>query len=762
MRTVNPVGPTDSPLLALVGEAPGAEETKRGIPFVGYSGHLLDQLLAVVGLSRHECYITNVVNQQPPKNNFGIYYTDAKRTKPTMDLLQARARVKAELFSVKPQVIVLLGNEALKAVANVVGIKKYRGCMMDTTVMCHPVRVMPTYHPAHLLRMYGDRPIVELDLMKAVRQARRPYKPEMEFTVLPTFDQVMEFFRAKHSPVAFDIETFHPVTRSLGFAWSGSEAISIPLVLKGHHAWSSEQEGMILQSLNAYLGDPEIKKYLQNAPYDTTVIAKELGLHINGLDLDTMYAQHLLYPELPKGLDFLSSVYTDFPKYWGLDNQSTDDGNATYGCYDCCATYISAIKIQKELEERKLMLFYKARVHPTIFALTRMQNRGIKVDEKNRDLVHVQTSVKLTAALQSLHKIVGYEVNPNSPKQISKLVYDEWKLPKQKKPHTKVVTTDDDALRTLARKYHQHAIALRLVLTCRQTRKLISTYIETKLDNGRARTSYGLTKTGRISSSQTIEGFGGNLQNIPRGDFRRLYVADEGKVLIKADLKQAEYMVFAWDAPVPELIHEYTTNPEFDVHRLNASRIFDIPESEVDKDRRYAAKQGVYAGNYGIGPLKMSRMYDMEFALAKTVLERYKSIRPELAVWWRRIEDEIRTTRTLTNPLGRVRIFFGRIDAALFRVCYDFIPQSTVADLINQALVTLDELGVQCLLQVHDELVVQCNNDPFSIDATVVAVREAMEIPVTFPGVDVPMVIPAEISVGPNWHDTKEYANGKI
>jgi DNA polymerase I-like protein with 3'-5' exonuclease and polymerase domains len=150
-------------------------------------------------------------------------------------------------------------------------------------------------------------------------------------------------------------------------------------------------------------------------------------------------------------------------------------------------------------------------------------------------------------------------------------------------------------------------------------------------------------------------------------------------------------------------------------------------------------------------------MFDIPFNEAKNLLDRYKQIRPELRLWWARIEDEIKTTRTLTNALGRQRIFFGRIDEALFRTAYDWVCQSAVADLINQALVTLDDLGYEMLLQVHDELVLQVEDTPATITGAIIDVRNAMEIPVKFPNVDPPMVIPAEIAVGPNWHDVKEY-----
>jgi DNA polymerase-1 len=756
-RRVHAVGPTDQPLLAIIGEAPGQEEERRGVPFIGSSGQLLNQMLASVGISRDDCYITNVVNQRPPHNNFNIFYEDSKRTKPTGALIGHRGRLRGELLSVKPKMIVAMGAEPMKALLPVMGIKNHRGCLYDVDLEGAVGRMIPTFHPAHVIRLYGDRPIVELDLKKAIRQARHPFTPTMEFKILPEFQDIKDWLLERHSPVALDIESIGPCTRSIGFAWSPTEAISIPLISKGQHHWGPETEILILQMLKDYLADPQVKKYLQNAPYDTTVLSTELGLHVDGIELDTMYSHHLLYPELPKGLDFLSSIHTDFPKYWGLPDQPHDEGNARYGCYDCCATFIVATAVIEELIERDLGRFYYERTHPTIFALTRMQNRGILIDKEAKEVERKRLFKEHEEALILLPKLIGHDVNPQSPKQVKELLYEEWRLPVQRKPGTSTITTDEDALRTLARRFPERAAVIRTILACRKANKLIGTYLDQKLDDGRARTSYGLAKTGRITSSQTIEGYGGNLQNIPRGEFRRLYVADPGKVLIKADLSQAEYMVFCWDAKVYEFIEQYTTNPEFDVHVLNATRIYEITEDQVTKVRRYNAKQGVYAGNYKIGALKFSRMFDIPFNEAKNLLDRYKQIRPELRLWWARIEDEIKTTRTLTNALGRQRIFFGRIDEALFRTAYDWVCQSAVADLINQALVTLDDLGYEMLLQVHDELVLQVEDTPATITGAIIDVRNAMEIPVKFPNVDPPMVIPAEIAVGPNWHDVKEY-----
>ena len=722
-------------------------------------------MLIDAGISRHECYITNVSLNRPHGNRFReAFYSDASGMKPKMELLDCRARLSMELHEVKPKVTVLLGEEALRALPRRHGITGERGMMIESKQRGFDVRYMPTFHPANILRQYTNRPLVVLDLKKALRQAKNPYWPAIRFQIIPTFDEIMEWLQARHTPVSFDLETLGnpPMTRRLGFAWSANDAISIPLIMGGVSCWSIEQEQIIIQTLNTYLSDPHIKKYIQNCAFDCSVMANEMGIHVDGIEMDTMYAHHLLFPEFPKSLDFITSIRTDFPIYWKSKDHG-DEANATYNCYDCCVTWEAAQQIEEELIERDMWDFYNDKLHPTIFALIRMENRGILMNIPARDEVREITEKKLATAQEVLNKAAGRELNANSPSQVKELIYGDWKLPKQKHPTTKKVRTDDDALRSLSRKFPHYAGGLRAILDCRQTRKLISTYIEAVLDNGYVRTSYGFTVTGRLTSSKTIDGLGGNLQNIPRGEFRRLYTADPGKVIIKADLAQAEYMVFCWEAEVWEYIHAYTTDPEFDVHLLHASQIFEMPPEAVTEHIRYDAKQGVYAGNYGIGPLKLSKMHDMEFKQAKTIIDGYKALRPELEMWWRKIEDQLKVSRTLRNVFGRERIFFGRLDNSTFRAAYDWVCQSTVADIINQSLAVLDRLNyLDVLLQIHDELVCQCDDNPTAIKRAVIAIRSAMEITVVYPNVKEPLIIPVEIAVGPNWYDVTDYNEDKL
>ncbi len=754
MRLCLPIGPNNSPTLAIIGEAPGQHEAASGTPFVGASGKLLTQMLAAAGIRREDCYLTNVMQIRPPGNNFDVFYADGrKRREPTLELAQARERLSEELDKVKPKVIVPVGKEALKAIADTADLKNYRGTMLER----YGRRILPTYHPAYILRDYAKRPIVEMDLRKAHRQALNPFKPQVTIHFRPDFHQVMSFLESRPADVAVDIETVDLLTRCIGFATSERTAIVIPLTGRAGHVWSEEQESEILLALRDFLTDPSVKKYLQNFPFDATILEKELGLRIENIYLDTMFAHHTMYPELPKSLDMLCSLYTDFPMYWGYSS-SSDSETQTYCGYDCMTTYTCAKIFRKELLERDLWKFYRSTVHPTTSALTRMQKRGVLIDVETRTKIGEETEAKLEATREKIHTHLGFDLNPSSPKQLQALLYDKWKLPVQRNKE-KRPTTDAVALKILRGKFPQHHSLLSNIIEFRELRTLLGTFVKATLSpESRVHTSYNVagTVTGRLSSSKTIDGLGGNLQNIPRGDFRRIYLADPGYVILKADLRQAEFKVLVWKARISRVIHRILTEPDFNIHMWNASEnIYHKDPKDITVDEYSNAKNGTFAANYDVQALKVSRMYDMSFQEAKLILERYHNALPEIqGVYQAEIRTEIRETRILTNPLGRERVFFGRMDEQLFRAAYSHYCQSTVADLINLAIIDLDSQGIELLMQVHDEIVLQCPES--EVEAHARAMKNAMERSIKFEEVEEPLVIPVEISVGPNWYETKE------
>lgn len=125
----------------LLGEAPGAEEDKQGLPFVGQSGQLLDKVLAAVGLDRTKVYITNILPWRPPGN----------RTPNTQEVALFRPYVLKHISLINPKVVVCLGGTSTKALLQTSdGIMKLHGRW--TTTEGISAKIMPTFHPAYLLR----------------------------------------------------------------------------------------------------------------------------------------------------------------------------------------------------------------------------------------------------------------------------------------------------------------------------------------------------------------------------------------------------------------------------------------------------------------------------------------------------------------------------------------------------------------------------------------------------------------------------------
>lgn len=746
------VGRSDAKVV-LVGEAPGYEEENQGVPFIGPSGRQLDGWLKVVGIGRGDCYVTNVFK----------YRCDPRKVSGETRV-RCEEEVRGEVRAIKPNVIVALGEYALKALTPYSGIGKWRGSVIATDLGL----VVPTYHPAYVLRSFQERDIALLDMKKAKRLAGggrwKDPRESFEMVLSPSLEQVLEFLGRPRKLVACDIETIGRHVRCIGFAWSPTQAICIPftstppLGTEPANHWSLEDEESILCALRSYLENPEIRKIFQNFPFDATIIARDFGIPIRGMHIDTLALHHCNYPEWPKSLDFLTSIYTDIPRYSDY-NAGNDMETWVYNCTDCISTFRCGVEIEREAVELGVLDFYQRVVHPAIYALTRCQNRGVRVDAAVRDTMARSYEEELEGDLAAVEELAEEPLNPNSPKQLVGYFYGKLGVAPVYKEGLKP-TVDEDALRVIARKNPKLHPLVEKILSYREKRKLVSTYLKQGLYKGRVRSSYSIsgTKNGRISSGKTIDGEGGNMQNNPRSSMRRIYRPDIGHRFIKADLSQAEVRIVAWTAPCPLLVERFTNDPDFDIHRWNAGNIYRVSEQEVTKDQRSIAKVGVHGGNYGLGARKAASEFGVGYRDARDAIEAYRRALPELGEWWERVRERVVRTRVLTNPFGRRRYFMGRVDDEMMRSAYAFIPQSTVADVINMAFVEtereLDRIGGYPLLQVHDEI---CYSVPEgNVEEAVGVIRRALEKPIRFPDVEVTLTIPAEIHVGKDWWDAQE------
>lgn len=337
----NTSGPR-SAKLAIVGEAFGEQEDLTGLPFVGQSGQELTRMLDQAGIARSECFLTNVFPIRPEGNKIesfcgkkaevgGSAYhwpplSQGKYVFPKY--LPHVQRLSVELGTVRPNLVVALGNTACWALLRATGIGSIRGACAESVPLrgeqegTFKVKVLPTYHPSAVLRNWSARPIVVADFMKASREAQFSELRRPERTVLtnPTLAEVLTWRDAMlaNPPPALgtDIETGARMIKCIGFAWSRSESIVIPFWApgkpeNGYNYWATlEEELIVREAISDVTGHQDIAKLFQNSLYDIQYMLKE-GFRLRNCLHDTMLFHHSVFPELQKGLGFLGSIYTN-------------------------------------------------------------------------------------------------------------------------------------------------------------------------------------------------------------------------------------------------------------------------------------------------------------------------------------------------------------------------------------------------------------------------------------------------------------------
>jgi len=316
----------------IVGEAWGCEEEDAGgVPFVGASGKLLRGLLRQVGIAYDEAYVTNVFNLRPhPSNNIINLCGSRGEGIPGYPALSRAKYAKAEYASeldrlfeeiarVNPTLILALGATPSWALLKTSGIKSIRGAPLPFHLSGHTYKVLPTYHPAAVLRDWSLRPILLADLHKARRELEYPdiRRPQRSIWIEPTYTDLIAFecgYINSSPQLSIDIETEAEQITCIGFAPSPSIGLVVPFVDKtkpGNSYWKTlEEEVRVWQWVRKMCG---LKKRIvgQNFLYDIGYLWGKYGIPVPHATDDTMLLHHSLQPEMDKGLGFLGSIYTD-------------------------------------------------------------------------------------------------------------------------------------------------------------------------------------------------------------------------------------------------------------------------------------------------------------------------------------------------------------------------------------------------------------------------------------------------------------------
>jgi len=585
--TVPPTHNISAPYVG-VGEQPGRTEVKRRQVFIGPAGRELDEDLIAADISRPQIYLTNVIKDldRPIDHYIQMYRNNKKLFEPIISEkgLEYIKFLQWELSQTSAKYFLAIGGTALYILTGRIGINKWRGSVLDCTLV--PGRkVIAILHPATVIppkNQYLNKRLIIFDLKRL-----REYTDDLhiaspyDITASPGYLETLKFLNfCKQSGMAgarisYDIEVFmnrkHKQVSCIAFATKG-RGICIPFVDSRGDYFNIEQETEIWLHIADILEHPNIKICGQNLVFDSHFLLRTYGIQTSNMD-DTMIAQNQIMPDYPKGLDFITSIWTDHP-YYKADGKAFFKGSGQYEKfwqYNATDALICDEAFPKQFEEISSLNTidsYKRQVS-IIEPLVYMMEKGLKVDIVGMEQVYNDYEQKIVDLQEQLDTLVGHHLNAKSPKQLREYFFHEKGIKPFK--HKGKISYNNDAMKRLVRKGWEEA---EIIQDIRRFTKLRSTYLDVgKMDeDGRIRCSYNPagTKFSRISSSKNIWGSGGNFQNYPH-DVQNFLIPDEGYAYYAFDLGQAENRIVAYVGEVIDMIECFETGT--DVHSKTARMI---------------------------------------------------------------------------------------------------------------------------------------------------------------------------------------------
>lgn len=526
----------------------------------------------------------------------------------------------------------------------------------------------------------------------------------------------------------------------------------------------SRYEGDWNALLRALFSD-DIKKVSHNVK-DLQRTLLENDLPIEGFIFDTALAGYLL--DATAGKYDIASLFAAYfhqtlaePKH--LDPDAFSMLGDTAEAETAFHVYTSAVDalyeaFAPELEKRELHELYYEVELPLCAVLARMEHAGMRVDANALAAFGSEMEVQLKTLEQHIYEEAGGPFNINSPKQLGEVLFERLQLPHGKKTKAGWSTNAD-----VLEKLRWENPIVEEVLQYRQYAKFRSTYCDGLLKviapDGRIHTSFQMTvtATGRLSSTEP------NLQNIPTrtqlgSEFRRMFVPADGCVLVDADYSQIELRLLAHIADDEAMKQAFLTGE--DIHTVTAAQVFGVPSDQVTKQMRSHAKAVNFGIVYGISAFSLAQDIGVPVYEAKEYIETYFERFPGI----RRYMDEVvaqAKERGYVETLMHRRRALPELAASNFntrsfgeRVARNMPIQGTAADVIKLAMVRVDErlhkenLKAKLILQVHDELIVECPEEEKETVARLLT--EEME-----GAVHLSVPLTAEAHWGKNWLEAK-------
>ena len=519
-------------------------------------------------------------------------------------------------------------------------------------------------------------------------------------------------------------------------------------------------------ALLAKLFSEEIKK-VSHSVKDLMRTLLESGLPADGFIFDTALAAYLL-DATAGGYDlerlFVSYFNSELPKPIFLEADAFSllgDTAAAEAAFHSHAAAVDALyeTLSAKLKAQGMWELFETVEMPLCHVLAEMELAGCRVD-KGALVSFGDMLAKRTAELeQSIYDLAGETFNINSPKQLGEILFGKLGLPHGKKTKTGWSTNAD-----VLEKLRYEAPIVRMVLEYRQYAKLKSTYADGLLKaidpDGRVRTSFQMTvtATGRLSSTEP------NLQNIPTrtdlgSEIRRMFVPDEGCVLVDADYSQIELRLLAHIAGDDAMQSAFTSGQ--DIHTATAAQVFHVALEDVTPEMRRSAKAVNFGIVYGISAFSLSQDIGVSVAEAKAYMEAYFATFPGVRKYMDAVVEQakesgyVETIYHRRRDLPELKSSNFNLRAFGERVALNMPIQGTAADIMKLAMIAVwkrlraEKPDARLVLQVHDELIVECPEAEG--EAVAALLTEEMEKVVSL---SVPLT--AEAHWGKNWLEAKE------
>lgn len=529
----------------------------------------------------------------------------------------------------------------------------------------------------------------------------------------------------------------------------------------------------IIEALREPFENPKIPKVGHNIKYDAVLLVRN-GLRAKPLSFDTMIAEWLTNPTSRNlGLKNLAWVrldvqMTEIEELIGKGrNQRTMaevsiEKAAEYAAADAVIPLQLKTELEVELAEKQAQKLFNDIEMPLVQILADMEMAGIKLDVEFLAEMSENLSRKIGSIKTQIFESVGEEFNLNSPQQLSEALFDRLQLTPPNRTQKTSSGFYSTAAGTLEAMKGDHPV-VDWVLEYRELSKLQSTYVDAlpqqvNPHTGRVHTSYNQagSVTGRIASSDP------NLQNIPirtelGRQVRQAFIAEPGKVLLSVDYSQVELRIVAHMSDDKTMLEAFRSGQ--DIHAATAAAVFGVPIEEVTKEQRSRAKGVNFGLIYGMSAFGLSRYTDITLAEAEDFVNAYFEQFPGVKSYLDRMKKQAAEQEYVETLLGRRRYFPGlrtqsnrNIRNREEREAINSPIQGTAADIMKIAMLRVPDallnagLSGKMLLQVHDELVLECPEEEIQKTADLVSKVMQEAYPLKIP-------LQTDARFGPNWNE---------